>query len=262
MTVVRLLEEGSLVKSDEIAEQLGAFREMLSTISENGPGAPAADQYRQLRQALVSNDSVRELLPDFVIECRTPRDFWNYIQRAFGSYAQRSRYVEAQLLPIERQFRPERQRAPGDRPVEVRIEYSPVRPVSASGLTFVSDDRLAELRTIQAQSFDLRRLIRLCEELNVAYGEGCYHATAMLTRALLDHVPPVFGKRTFAEVANNYGSKSFKNIMQHLENGARKVGDVHLHTPIRNRETLPTAQQVAFGPELDVLLGEIVRILG
>ena len=248
-------------KSKKIAEQLGSFRETLSAIAEGGPSARVPDQYRQLREVLVSNDAVCQLLPDFVIDCRTPRDFWNYIQRAFGSYSERSRYVEAQLLPLERLFRPERQRAPGNRPAEVRIEYSPVRPISASGLRFVSDDRLAELRAIEAHSYDLQRLSRLCEELNVAYSEGCFHATAVLTRALLDHVPPVFDKRTFAEVANNYGSRSFTGSMQHLENGARRVADAHLHTPIRNRETLPTAQQVAFGPQLDVLLAEIVRIL-
>ena len=251
-----------MIKANEIAEQLGAFRETLTTISEGGPGVRAADDYRSQRDALMSNDAVGELLPDFVVECRTPRDFWNYIQRAFKSYAHRSRYVEAQLLPIERQFRPERQRAPGNRPAEVRIEYSPVRPVSATGLTFVSDDRVSELRTIQFQSFDLARLIRLCEELNVSYREGCYHATAMLLRALLDHIPPVFGKRTFAEVANNVGSKSFKESMQHLENGARKIADAHLHAPIRKREPLPTVQQVAFAPELDVLLTELIRLSG
>ena len=83
----------------------------------------------------------------------------------------------------------------------------------------------------------------------------------MLIRGVLDHVPPVFGKRTFAEVANNVGEKSFKESMQHLEKGARKIGDLHLHTPIRAKETLPTAQQVAFGPEMDVLLAERIRIL-
>jgi hypothetical protein len=34
---------------------------------------------------------------------------------------------------------------------------------------------------------------RLSEEINVVYGEGCFFATAMLTRGVLDHVPPVFG---------------------------------------------------------------------
>jgi hypothetical protein len=48
-------------------------------------------------------------------------------------------------------------------------------------------------------------------------------------------------------------------MMLHLENAARKVGDMHLHAPIRNRENLPAAQQVDFSPQIDVLLSEIVR---
>jgi hypothetical protein len=85
---------------------------------------------------------------------------------------------------------------------------------------------------------------------------------AMLTRGLLDHVPPLFGHLTFKEVANNYsgGGRSFKDSMQHLESGARKIADAHLHTAIRKSETLPAAQQVNFAPYLDVLLSEIVRI--
>jgi hypothetical protein len=85
---------------------------------------------------------------------------------------------------------------------------------------------------------------------------------AALTRALLDHVPPIFGKRTFAEVANNYGGpKSFQNAMKHLDNSARNIGDTHLHVQIRARESLPTLTQVNFSNDLDVLLGEVVRLL-
>jgi hypothetical protein len=85
----------------------------------------------------------------------------------------------------------------------------------------------------------------------------------MLTRGLLDHVPPLFGLPTFTQVANNYsgGGRSFKDTMQHLEGAARKVSDGHLHTPIRKSETLPTLQQVYCSPQIDVLLSEIVRIM-
>lgn len=48
--------------------------------------------------------------------------------------------------------------------------------------------------------------------------------------------------------------------MDQLQNAARKIGDSHLHVQIRHSESLPEAQQVHFGPQLDVLLGEIVRI--
>ena len=66
----------------------------------------------------------------------------------------------------------------------------------------------------------------------------------------------MFGFKTFSEVANNYagGGKSFKETMLHMENAARKVADAHRHMPIRRSETLPTAQQVNCGQQLDVLL--------
>src|SRR5258708_1806618 len=94
---------------------------------------------------------------------------------------------------------------------------------AASRLTVIADSRLDELRALSSAQFDFKKLIRLCEEINTAYSEGCYFATAMLTRGLLDHVPPIFGKVTFSEIANNYGGggKSFKETMHHLETTAR-----------------------------------------
>ena len=132
-----------------------------------------------------------------------------------------------------------------------------------NGLPLIADDRVGELRKLTSTEFDFRKLIRLCEELNSAYNNGNYYSTAMLTRGVLDHVPPLFEKASFAEVANNYsgGGRSFKDTMQHLENTSRKVGDGHLHGQIRKSETLPTAQQVCCGQQLDVLLAEIIRIM-
>ena len=124
----------------------------------------------------------------------------------------------------------------------------------------VDATRLAELRTIRSSSFDLSRLICLCEELNACYRENCFHAVAMLTRAILDHVPPILGFATFKEVVSNYaGATSFKQAMEHLQGAARKIADAHLHVPIREKEVLPNATQVNFGPAIDLLLAEIVR---
>ncbi len=135
------------------------------------------------------------------------------------------------------------------------------RRTGTGELPLIADARMVELRALASAQFDFKKLIRLCEEINTTYREGCYFATAMLTRGLLDHVPPTFGKDTFSEVANKYaGSKSFKETMHHLENATRKVADAHLHTRIRKKETLPTAQQVHCAQQLDVLLAEIVRI--
>ena len=117
-------------------------------------------------------------------------------------------------------------------------------------LTFVAESRLGELRSLSSSQFDFKKLIRLCEELNTVYREGCYFATAMLTRGVLDHLPPLFGKTSFSEVANNYGGggKSFKETMHHLENAARKVADAHLHMPIRKAKPCPRPSKFFLPP--------------
>jgi hypothetical protein len=126
----------------------------------------------------------------------------------------------------------------------------------------VAESRLVELRLIESPEYDFQKLIRMTEEMNLAYAAQCYYASAMLVRALLDHVPPIFGFKTFSEVANNYagGGRSFKESMQHLEGASRKIADGHLHGVIRKKENLPTAHQVNCAQLLDVLLSEIIRI--
>lgn len=128
-------------------------------------------------------------------------------------------------------------------------------------IPYVDLDRIGELRAISSPSFDLTKLIRLCEEINICYTNECYLATAMLVRALVDHIPPVFGYKTFVEVANNYGGKSLKKSLQNLQNSSRNIADAHLHLPVRSKESLPNKTQVNFSNDLDVLLAEIVRIL-
>jgi hypothetical protein len=102
----------------------------------------------------------------------------------------------------------------------------------------------------------------MCEELNSTWRELDHHATAMLVRSIMDHVPPIFGVATFVQVGSNYaGSRSFKESMSAFESSARKIADAHLHTQIRRTEVLPTSVQVNFSQQLDMLLSEIVRIL-
>jgi hypothetical protein len=84
----------------------------------------------------------------------------------------------------------------------------------------------------------------------------------VLTRALLDHIPPIFKCNKFSEVANNYGgSKSFKEAMKYLENSSRKIADHYLHCQIRKSESVPNVKQVDFSNDIDFLLAEIIRIL-
>ena len=127
---------------------------------------------------------------------------------------------------------------------------------------YVDPLRLDELRDLESQQFDFTKLIALCEDINRCYSAGALFGTVVLVRAILDHVPPLFGVTAFKEVANNWSgsSKSFGDSMRHLEKISRKVADAILHTQIRRQEVMPTPTQVDFRSDLDILLQEIVRL--
>lgn len=125
---------------------------------------------------------------------------------------------------------------------------------------FIDPRRLKDLKGISSSEYDLSRLVRMCEELNDNFSRENYISSVSLVRAILDHIPPIFRCKSFTEVANSC-EKSIKESLQNLENSSRKIADAYLHIQVRKKEVLPTATQVNFSQSLDVLLGEIVRIL-
>ena len=124
---------------------------------------------------------------------------------------------------------------------------------------YVNSERISELENVSTQKFDLTKLIKFCKELNHAYVNGSYLTIPLLVRAIIDHIPPIFGKAIFDEVRGSYGTRSFKDNMNKLES-CRKIADSIIHTKIRNKEVLPNKTQINFKADLDVLLGEIYRI--
>ena len=152
--------------------------------------------------------------------------------------------------------------------VEGAVNHIRRQPISSNKTVvstkprYVDTSRLAELRALTGRAWDVSRLVRLCEELNIAHDNDCHMATAMLVRAIADHVPPIFGCKSFNEVTNSYqGAKSFRGSVQHLNQSLRNIADAHLHVQIRISEILPTGPQVDFRGDLDVLLAEVVRVL-
>jgi hypothetical protein len=143
----------------------------------------------------------------------------------------------------------------------IKVEASPTastaRKPAPTASPYVSDKRLNALRAIRSSQFDLTKLIRLCEELNSNYSAGNYYSVAMLVRAILDHVPPIFSATKFEDVRAKHGRQSFKEQMDHLEKSSRKMADDFLHGQVRRKEVLPTDTLIHFAPALDTLLGEV-----
>ncbi len=127
--------------------------------------------------------------------------------------------------------------------------------------SFVNEIRLKEIKEIKSNLYDPKRLIKLCEELNSNFADGNYISTAVLTRAILDHIPPIFNCQNFEDVIASHGGRSFKELMHRLQETSRKISDYHLHSHIQRKEILPNKTQVNFSNEIDVLLSEVVRKL-
>lgn len=164
------------------------------------------------------------------------------------------------LTPMQAFLRQQVRKRPVPQPVEPESVAVPPEATPAKFI-LVDEARIADLRRLESEKYDFSKLVALCEELNQCYRSQCYHAVAALTRAVIDHVPPVFGLASFGEVANSYaGTRPFKDCMRRPEEAARRIADAHLHTQLRGRESLPTRVQVNFSNEVDVLLGELIRI--
>lgn len=141
----------------------------------------------------------------------------------------------------------------------------PKRSYFSKTTYFIDYNRFKELEQISNPKYDLRKLIQLSKEIEWSFVNGNYYATALLQRAFIDHIPPIFNCKNFSEVVNNYksegNSKSFKKSMEHLNNSLRAIGDSSIHSQIRQKEVLPSEKQVDFSNDFDVLLAEIVRVL-
>lgn len=123
---------------------------------------------------------------------------------------------------------------------------------------FLNPGVIVELSSVTNPNYDLKKLVLVCEELNDAYARGNYITSAILIRTVLNHIPPIFGCKTFNDVVAQSG-RSVKAILGRLNDEARPIADLHAHIQIRNIETLPTINQIEpFKAAFEVLVQEII----
>lgn len=99
--------------------------------------------------------------------------------------------------------------------------------------SIISNERIDELKTIKSSDFDIRKLVRLCEELNSNAINGNWYSVCFLSRAIIDYVPPIFGLNNFNQVASNHGGRSIKKNLKNLQLSLRNIADGHIHAQAR-----------------------------
>jgi hypothetical protein len=126
------------------------------------------------------------------------------------------------------------------------------------GPHLISPDLIEALRATTPDGLDASRLAEYCREINSGFAQANLISCLLLMRAVLNHVPPVFGHTDFSQVVANAG-RSLKDNFEYLDEGLRKIGDLYTHQHIRKKDHLPTSGQVEkFGPQFELLLQEVL----
>lgn len=244
-----------------VAEAIESLRTYEQSDGESGSGE-VFDTIRNAGCAFLEGDKLKPLIRD-AVGIRHERELTNAAMTA-ASFYMLTKVPNSRNAPIRNAL--ENLRAHAARLLENAETSEAAMPQptdAASGyeVAFVSENRITALRQLENTRLDPKKLIRLLEEINVAFDNSCYMATAALTRAVMDHVPPVFGSASFAQFAAS-SPKSIKQAMENLQESLRKIADAHLHSPMQAREVIPERQQVVgFQGAVDVLVGEVIRKL-
>jgi hypothetical protein len=91
---------------------------------------------------------------------------------------------------------------------------------------------IIEMFINKQDNFNYKKLIRLLGELNSNYVAGYIYSSAMLIRAILDHIPPLLGFGSFEEVVKNYSwPRTDREYMKNLLD-FKNEGDDVLHRQI------------------------------
>jgi hypothetical protein len=108
--------------------------------------------------------------------------------------------------------------------------------------------------------------------MNLCYSNQKYVAVAIIGRAILDHVPPVFGEEQFSDVVDHHNwstsskppknrEPSAKKMMRRLEDSFRELANFQNHGHIRNSSDIFEQADVNFRGEFGILLAEVINIL-
>jgi hypothetical protein len=127
---------------------------------------------------------------------------------------------------------------------------------------YVDEQVVGAIRAKDGQSrFDVTKLLDLIAELNDNYASRNTYASHALLRAILDHVPPIFGYTGFREVANNYSwGQTDRKYIKRLAD-FRDQADDALHRQIGRNADLLDFEDMPASVYVDRLLQECAECL-
>ena len=137
-----------------------------------------------------------------------------------------------------------------------------IEPENTSG-GFINLEIINRLENI-GSVYDCSRLIRYCEEINDNYERGNYAAVGFLSRAIVDHIPPIFNQKNFAGVAAQLPGErhvSFKKSCEALDKSLKNIVDRSIHKQMDSVDIPPFPEEINFSQDLNTVLARVVEEL-
>jgi hypothetical protein len=139
--------------------------------------------------------------------------------------------------------------------------YDFIASVDVSPTSYVNQE-IIEGFIKKRDGFNYKKLIKMLNEINSNHVAGHVYATSMLIRAVLDHIPPLFGCGSFDAVVSNYGwGKTDRDYMKSLLD-FKSEGDDALHRQISGHDDLLDTTSLPVAHRFNRLLQECLTIEG
>jgi len=128
---------------------------------------------------------------------------------------------------------------------------------------YVTSDLLSSIRALDGVKFDTKKLVAMLNELNFNVGANNVHSAHALVRSIIDHIPPIFNKKNFSEVASNYSwPKSDKEKVEGLQKIFRPDADLSLHQKISVKDQTRDMYSIKLHRStLNAILSETIDLL-
>jgi hypothetical protein len=82
-----------------LLEKVEALQDLLVAIATSSSSAVDTDIFLSLREELMAKPEVKRQLPQMVVNCRTPTQFWHFIKNKYPTYEQRRQYIWGEFRP-------------------------------------------------------------------------------------------------------------------------------------------------------------------
>jgi hypothetical protein len=87
-----------IMTPNELLEKVESLQNMM--LSRATGGTPSDDEYEAIRKELVSDATIKPLLPHLIVTYRDLSQFWGFIKQKFGRYEERRNYIWGEFAPL------------------------------------------------------------------------------------------------------------------------------------------------------------------